>query len=75
VTLSRVIASASFRPALEIRSTLRLPAAARTRLLACEDGWSLVGPNGELIFRGLGRRGRRQCLEAARERGIPVVFS
>ena len=64
---------------VEIRAALsaavQIPAAKRTRLLPTEDGWSLVGPNGELIFRGLGRQARRQCLEAARERGIVAVFS
>jgi hypothetical protein len=44
-------------------------------LLRTEDGWSLVGPNGELAFRGFGTGGRRQCLEFARERGVLWVLS
>ena len=45
------------------------------RLLPSGDGWSLVGPEGELMFQALGPRGRRQCLEYARSCGVLVVFS
>lgn len=44
-------------------------------LAPSEDGWSLVGPAGELLFRGLGARGRRECLEFARDHGIVAVMS
>jgi hypothetical protein len=44
-------------------------------LAPTEDGWSLVGPAGDLLFRGLGVRGRRECLEFARDRGIVAVMS
>lgn len=66
---------AAFEIRTSPKSVLGVPAGKRMRLLSTEDGWSLVGPNGELVFRGLGRDGRRRCLEAARERGILVVFS
>jgi hypothetical protein len=45
------------------------------RLLPTGDGWSLVGPAGELVFHALGPRGRRQCLEYARARGVLFVSS
>jgi hypothetical protein len=40
-----------------------------------EDGWSLVAPTGELLFRGLGLRARRECLEYARDHGVLAVMS
>ena len=40
-----------------------------------EDGWSLITPQGELVFRGRGLGARRQCLQAASERGVFVVLS
>jgi hypothetical protein len=40
-----------------------------------EDGWSLVTPAGEVIYRGLGTGARRRCLEIAYERGAPTVLS
>jgi hypothetical protein len=65
--------------ACEIRSTSRSGASGgqsgRPRLLSTDDGWSLVGSDGEMLFRGLGAHGRRQCLEEARARGILAVFS
>jgi hypothetical protein len=48
---------------------------ARLRLLPTGDGWSLIGPDGELVFHGLGLSGRRQCLEFAREHGALAVLS
>jgi hypothetical protein len=45
------------------------------RLLPNGDGWSLVGPDGELLFQALGTRARRQCLEFARARGVLALFS
>lgn len=47
----------------------------RLRLRATGDGWSLIGPAGELVFHGLGRRGRHECLQFARDRGVLAVFS
>jgi hypothetical protein len=40
-----------------------------------EDGWSLISPSGELVFRGLGTAGRRHCLEFARDHGVLSVLS
>ncbi len=45
------------------------------KLLPSGDGWSLVGPDGELLFQALGTRGRRACLEFARAHGVLAVFS
>ncbi len=53
----------------------RTAPAQRMRLMASGDGWSLVGHEGEVVFQALGISGRRQCLEAARERGVLAVFS
>ena len=39
------------------------------------DGWSLLGVDGEVLFRGLGTGARRQCLEYARELGVLAVVS
>ena len=47
----------------------------RFLLRATGDGWSLLGPDGEVVFHGLGRRGRHECLQFARHRGILSVFS
>jgi hypothetical protein len=44
-------------------------------LRATGDGWSLLGPGGEVVFHGLGRRGRHECLEFARDHGVLSVFS
>ncbi len=54
-----------------------IPAAAaqRVSLRATEDGWSLLNPRGEVIFRGLGRASRRECLERARNLGVLAVLS
>lgn len=40
-----------------------------------EDGWSLVTPEGEVVYRGLGIASRRRCLEIAVERGVATVRS
>jgi hypothetical protein len=40
-----------------------------------EDGWSLMEANGEVIFRGLGRSARQECLELARDLGVLAVLS
>ena len=47
----------------------------RLVLRATGDGWSLIGPTGELVYHGLGRRGRHECLQFARDRGVLSVFS
>jgi len=49
--------------------------AGQPTLRASGDGYSLLGPTGEVLHRGFGPRGRRECLEAARARGILAVFS
>lgn len=40
-----------------------------------EDGWSLLGPEGGLMFHSPGVRGRRRCLEYARAHGVVSVLS
>jgi hypothetical protein len=40
-----------------------------------EDGWSLIAPDGEVVYRGLGIGSRRRCLEIAVERGAATVRS
>jgi hypothetical protein len=44
-------------------------------LRATEDGWSLLAPNGEVVFRGFGLASRRTCLEFARDSGVLAVVS
>jgi len=44
-------------------------------LRATEDGWSLITPDGEVVYRGLGLGSRRRCLEIAVERGAATVLS
>ena len=64
-------------PAFEIHGAA-VPADAhpdRLFLRATGDGWALLGPGGELVYHGLGRRGRHECLQFARERGVLSVFS
>jgi len=69
----------STHPVIQIRSAARErdteAPTGRPRLCATEDGWSLLGADGELIVRGLGHRGRRECLEAAQRMGILVLAS
>jgi hypothetical protein len=45
----------------------------RLRLLPSGDGWSLVSPDGKLVFHALGTAGRRRCLETARARGVLAI--
>jgi hypothetical protein len=40
-----------------------------------EDGWSLLTPAGDVLYRGLGTGARRRCLEIAYERGAAAVLS
>ena len=65
--------------AFEIQSSdrrgVRLGPVNGLTLRATGDGWALLGPEGEIVFRGLGVRGRHACLEFARERGVLAVFS
>jgi hypothetical protein len=44
-------------------------------LRATDDGWSLLAPNGDVLFRGIGLAARRRCLELARELGALAVLS
>ena len=65
--------------AVEIRTAKSFAAGSavrdRLRLLASDDGWSLVRPDGELLFRALGTRARHECLQFARAHGALAVFS
>ncbi|HZU40199.1 MAG TPA: hypothetical protein VE992_04070 [Solirubrobacteraceae bacterium] len=68
------------RPAaFEIRSfgepCARDARAQRLWLRPTDDGWSLISPAGDLVFRAQGTRARRACLEFAREHGFAAVFS
>jgi hypothetical protein len=56
-------------------SRTRAVPANRVTLRATGDGWSLLGPDGELVFSGIGRYARRECLEYARDHGVSTVFS
>lgn len=74
------VSSLAHRPAafaIHVAEPRRLRRALRRYplLAPTEDGWSLVGPTGELLFRGSGMRGRRECLEFARDHGIVAVMS
>jgi hypothetical protein len=70
-------ALASTPTAFEIRGALVTAGEHPDRLVlrATGDGWSLIGPAGELVYHGLGRRGRHECLQFARDRGVLSVFS
>ncbi len=77
---SEHVSSLAYRPAaftirVAERRSLRLDLGRYPILAPTEDGWSLVGPTGELLFRGFGVRGRRECLEFARDHGIVAVMS
>jgi len=62
--------------AFELHLPREAPARARTLMLKpSADGWSLIGHDGEVLFRGLGTSARRQCLERARELGVIAVVS
>jgi hypothetical protein len=63
------------RPAaFELRSPAGSLSRDRLALRATEDGWSLLAPDGRIVFRALGVAGRRRCLEFARELGVLAVF-
>jgi hypothetical protein len=63
--------------AFEVRSSgqanSRDTATRRLVLRATDDGWSLITVDGEVVFRGLGLRARRECLEFARKLGVLAV--
>jgi hypothetical protein len=44
-------------------------------LRATGDGWSLLSPEGHVVFWALGLHGRRRCLEFARAAGVLAVLS
>jgi hypothetical protein len=60
---------------LEIEPRVGTERPTRFRLLPSGDGWSLVAPDGTLVFEGLGYSGRQRCLEFARAQGVLAVFS
>jgi hypothetical protein len=70
-------AIAQSRAAIELHSGLRLADGPPDRLWlrATSDGWSLLDPSGQVLFQGLGRSSRRQCLEFARRQGVLAVLS
>ena len=47
----------------------------RLWLRATADGWSLVAPDGHVLFQAPELSGRRECLEFAHERGVLAVLS
>jgi hypothetical protein len=47
----------------------------RLNLRATDAGWSLVAPDGELVFEAPGTRGRQRCLAFARAHGVLRVVS
>jgi hypothetical protein len=53
----------------------RAAATHRYALRASEDGWSLLAPDGEVVFRGFGLASRRECLELAHDLGVLAVMS
>ena len=57
------------------KSNTRSTAGGYLLLRPTEDGWSLLAPDGELVYRGLGIDSRRRCLEIAVERGAATVLS
>jgi hypothetical protein len=48
---------------------------ARLKLMPSGDGWSLLTPDGEVVFHALGTRARRRCLEVAQAKGVLAVLS
>jgi hypothetical protein len=54
---------------------IRRPRPRHLLLRPSDDGWTLLTPGGETVFRGLGARARRQCLEVARAVGALAVIS
>ncbi len=64
-------------PAAFAISAAKKPGTAGSYLLLrpTEDGWSLITPDGQVVYRGLGLSSRRRCLEIAVERGAATVLS
>jgi hypothetical protein len=60
-------------PLADLRREVR--AGVRLRLLPSGDGWSLVAPDGKLVYQSLGIGGRRDCLEFARAHGVLAILS
>jgi hypothetical protein len=79
VIIKLMIATAPHPAAFEVRSRdyarERTGTASRVSIWATEDGYSLLASDGTVLFRALGRGGRHQCLEYAREHGVLVVYS
>jgi hypothetical protein len=46
----------------------------RLTLRASDDGWSLIAPDGRVVFRGFGLASRRECLRYAHDLGVLAVF-
>jgi hypothetical protein len=67
--------SAAFEMRGGHQALTRAAANQRYSLRATEDGWSLLAPSGEVIFRGFGLASRRACLEFARDSGVLAVVS
>jgi hypothetical protein len=72
-TITHSSAAFEMHPGDEDSDSRALPL--RCSIRATEDGWSLLAPNGRVVFRGLGTASRRQCLEFARARGVLAVTS
>lgn len=60
-------------PRLE-RGTTEAARPRRLRLLPSGDGYSLVAPDGTLVFHALGVHGRHRCLQFARATGSLTVL-
>jgi hypothetical protein len=57
------------------KSAATTPGGGYLVLRPTEDGWSLITPDGEVVYRGLGLDSRRRCLQIAVERGAATVLS
>lgn len=56
------------------RDRARSQICTRLTLQPDSDGWSLVAPDGELVFQAPGTRGRRRCLAFARAHGVLTIL-
>jgi hypothetical protein len=72
-TITHDSAAFELRPGGEASERRAVPMTCLLR--PTEDGWSLLAPNGQVVFRGLGTASRRQCLEFARSHGVLAVVS
>lgn len=72
--------SMAHRPSLFQSSAVKGPrdgeaaASVRLSLLQSGDGWSLVDPDGRLVFSAKGFGGRRACLEFAQAKGVLAIL-